>query len=105
MAHFEKQLSSEEIFAGRVIRVTVDKVELENGRPVLSTNVYELLEGFTGRRIDTQVLGKAFEPEEYFENPDGTPITFDQDYFGDHRGAHPLPGPFAGKDAVGQPLW
>ena len=79
------------------------EVELENGRPVLSTNVYELLEGFTGRRIDTQVLGKAFEPEEYFENPDGTPITFDQDYFGDHRGAHPLPGPFAGKDAVGQP--
>ena len=81
------------------------EVELENGRPVLSTNVYELLEGFTGRRIDTQVLGKAFEPEEYFENPDGTPITFDQDYFGDHRGVHPLPGPFAGKDAVGQPLW
>ena len=81
------------------------EVELENGRPVLSTNVYELLEGFTGHRIDTQVLGKAFEPEEYFENPDGTPITFDQDYFGDHRGAHPLPGPFAGKDAVGQPLW
>ena len=81
------------------------EVELENGRPVLSTNVYELLEGFTGRRIDTQVLGKAFEPEEYFENPDGTPITFDQDYFGGHRGAHPLPGPFAGKDAVGQPLW
>ncbi len=81
------------------------EVELENGRPVLSTNVYELLESFTGRRIDTQVLGKAFEPEEYFENPDGTPITFDQDYFGDHRGAHPLPGPFAGKDAVGQPLW
>ena len=81
------------------------EVELENGRPVLSTNVYELLEGFTGRQIDTQVLGKAFEPEEYFENPDGTPITFDQDYFGDHRGAHPLPGPFAGKDAVGQPLW
>ena len=30
MAHFEKQLSSEEIFAGRVIRVTVDKVELES---------------------------------------------------------------------------
>ena len=81
------------------------EVELEKGRPGLSTNVYELLEGFTGRRIDTQVLGKAFEPEEYFENPDGTPITFDQDYFGDHRGAHPLPGPFAGKDAVGQPLW
>ena len=31
MAHFEKQLPSEEKFAGRVIRVTVDTVELENG--------------------------------------------------------------------------
>lgn len=31
MAHFEKQLSSEEIFKGRVISVTLDTVELENG--------------------------------------------------------------------------
>lgn len=31
MAHFEKQLSSEEKFAGRVITVTLDTVELENG--------------------------------------------------------------------------
>ena len=32
MAHFEKTLDSQEIYNGRVIRVTVDKVELENGR-------------------------------------------------------------------------
>ena len=32
MAHFEKKLESKEIFQGRVIRVTLDKVELENGR-------------------------------------------------------------------------
>ena len=31
MAHFEKQLSSETIFTGRVISVTLDTVELENG--------------------------------------------------------------------------
>lgn len=31
MAHFEKQLTSREVFRGRVIRVTVDDVELENG--------------------------------------------------------------------------
>lgn len=31
MAHFEKQLSSETVFSGRVITVTVDRVELENG--------------------------------------------------------------------------
>lgn len=32
MAHFEKQLASEEIFKGRVFRVTRDAVELEDGR-------------------------------------------------------------------------
>ena len=32
MAHFEKPLSSETRFEGRVFTVTVDKVELENGR-------------------------------------------------------------------------
>ena len=31
MAHFEKQLSSDTIFTGRVISVTLDTVELENG--------------------------------------------------------------------------
>lgn len=31
MAHFEKQLSTEEKFAGRVITVTLDTVQLENG--------------------------------------------------------------------------
>lgn len=31
MAHFEKQLSSKTIFEGRVISVTLDSVELENG--------------------------------------------------------------------------
>lgn len=32
MAHFEKTLTSEPIFDGRVIRVTLDSVELENGK-------------------------------------------------------------------------
>ena len=32
MAHFEKQLRSDEIFNGKILRVTVDTVELENGK-------------------------------------------------------------------------
>ena len=32
MTHFEKKISSEEIYNGRVIRVTLDEVEQENGR-------------------------------------------------------------------------
>ncbi len=33
----------------------------------------------------TEDLGVAFEPEERFENPDGSPIVFDTDYFGKRR--------------------
>ena len=44
--------------------------------------------------ISTDTLGKAFEPQQKFENPDGTPITFDVDYFGNHRTADVIPGPF-----------
>ena len=84
--------------------VTVELTEQE-GKPVLSTNLYDLLGDFRCAMVDTQVLGKAFQPEEYFENPDGTPITFDRDYFGNHRGAELLPGPFANAEAIGRSLW
>ena len=40
-------------------------------------------------------LGMAFEPEQRFENNDGSDIIFDTDYLGDHRGLSVLPGPFA----------
>ena len=72
---------------------------------MLTTNVYEFLEGFKDEMVYTGTLGKAFEPEEYFENPDGTPITFDRDYFGEHRGADVVPGPFASKEDAGKNLW
>jgi len=73
------------------------KMELveEDGMYRLETNVYELCTGFFGKMVHTDVLGMAFEPEQKFENPDGTPIRFDSDYFGNHRGVNVLPGPFA----------
>ena len=67
----------------------------EDGKTVLYTNVYEELGEFRCRMINSDILGKAFEPEERFESPDGTSITFDRDYFGSHRGEQVLPGPFA----------
>ncbi|MDO5445080.1 MAG: right-handed parallel beta-helix repeat-containing protein [Eubacteriales bacterium] len=72
-------------------------VELDenDGNPVLRTNIYEIIGSFRAGMISTDTLGKAFEPEQSFENPDGTPITFNSDYFGSHRGADVLPGPFA----------
>ena len=76
-------------------------MELKNsdGRLTLETNLYELLGQFRGRMIHSDLLGKAFEPEQRFENPDGSAITFDADYFGAHRGISVLPGPFAKADA------
>ena len=64
--------------------------------PVLKTNVYDLMKEFEVSMICTETLGKAFEPEEPFENPDGTPILFNRDYFGNDRGTRVIPGPFAG---------
>ena len=69
-------------------------LEEEDGCMVLKTNLFgHLPEGC--RLISTEVLGMAFEPEERFENPDGTPIVFDRDYFNEVRRGKFTAGPFA----------
>lgn len=70
-------------------------LEEKDGAWTLQTNLYDILPELTVGTVSTQTLGMAFEPEQRFENPDGTPIVFDTDYFGNHRGAMPLAGPFA----------
>ena len=70
-------------------------LEDPNGRPVLQTNIYELLKDFRCGVVTSDTLGKAFEPEERFETPESETIVFDRDYYGAHRGTAPLPGPFA----------
>lgn len=67
----------------------------EGGKYYIETNVYELLGGWKTDVIDSDVLGKAFEPEQRFEEPDGGTIVFNRDYFGNTRGMTTLPGPFA----------
>ena len=74
------------------------EVEIQNGKPVLKTNIYNYIKDFFVEMIDTDKLGVAFEPEQPFENPDGTPITFNVDYRGDQRGINILPGPFVKAD-------
>ena len=85
-------------------KVTVELVE-KDGHYYLKTNVYDLLGDFKDGIITSDILGYAFEPEQRFENPDGTPIQFDADYFGGHRGAGVLPGPFAAKEDVEKNLY
>ena len=83
------------------------KVELteKDGRPVLKTNLYGRLKNFKDGIITSDFLGCAFEPEERFENPDGTDIIFNRDYFGNPRGTETIPGPFAGAEDIKKPLW
>ncbi|MCR5033261.1 MAG: right-handed parallel beta-helix repeat-containing protein [Lachnospiraceae bacterium] len=70
-------------------------VTQKDGSYFLDTNIYDVLGSFKVDMISTETLGKAFEPQQNFENPDGTPITFDVDLLGDHRGSVVIPGPFA----------
>ena len=75
----------------------------EEGKPCLVTNVYDYVDR-PGTLVSSETLGMAFEPEERFENPDGTSILFDVDYFGRKRPLRPLAGPFREGEEVGEEL-
>ena len=68
----------------------------KDGKYTFKTNVYDLLPKTNAACICTETLGMAFEPEQKFENPDGSQIVFNYDFFDNPRGANPVPGPFEG---------
>lgn len=57
----------------------------EDGCRILHTNLGEYLPTGEEKLITTETLGMAFEPEQRFENPDGTDIVFDEDYYGEKK--------------------
>ncbi|MBQ0165666.1 MAG: right-handed parallel beta-helix repeat-containing protein [Treponema sp.] len=67
----------------------------EGGKVSISTNLFDYLPKTGARLIRTDDLHPAFEPEEKYENPDGTPITFDTDLCGTKRGEAFPAGPFS----------
>jgi len=69
-------------------------LEEKDGGWVLVTNLYDHIPESGTPFISTELLGEAFEPEQRFENPDGTPILFNMDYFDEHRRVNPVAGPF-----------
>lgn len=84
--------------------VTLDVVQKSEGW-VLNTNLYELLPDQICRISSTETLGMAFESEEKYENPDGSPIIFDTDFFGERRSDNPTAGPFETEDEAGRILF
>lgn len=59
-------------------KVTVELID-HNGKPALQTNLYDVIGNFKNNIINSDVLGKAFEPEQRFETPDGDSIQISED--------------------------
>ena len=55
--------------------------------------------------INTGILGEAFELEQKFENPDGSPICFNRDFWGRIRSMNVIAGPFASAGDAKAPLF
>jgi hypothetical protein len=89
-----RSVSSSPKRAGGDAEVRIELSE-EGGRMYLHTNIFDYIKEFAVNPIDSDVLGKAFEPEQRYENPDGTDIVFDRDYLGNKRSGTVIPGPFA----------
>lgn len=59
--------------------VTVELVE-KDGFYELETNIYEILGDYSNGIITSDILGKAFEPEQRFEERDESDIIFNVDF-------------------------
>jgi alpha-N-arabinofuranosidase len=53
------------------------------------------LKSSNNKLVTTKLLGKALIPGQAYENPDGSPLKIDTDYFGKKRNdKNPTAGPF-----------
>ena len=93
-----------------------DKVEIgyteKDGKLLLKTNLYDLIssgkvpsDAAKCNLMRTEDIAPAFEPEQNYENPDGSPIIFNTDFFGKTRGANPVAGPFVDGSEIKDPLF
>lgn len=81
------------------------KLEEREGGWYLATNLYDVMPRTSAGLIGTDKLGMAFEPEQRFENPDGTALTIDTDYLGEARESQPIAGPFGLVSSAGRRLF
>ena len=95
---------------GAVVTGVVGKVALadEGANVYLVLDAGDNLAKASTQAVTTELLGKAKVPQAGYENPDGTPLAIDRDYFGKARAAvSPTPGPFEkpGSGALRLQLW
>lgn len=75
-------------------------IEEKGEKIVFNTNLYDFMPKTEAKLMHTDDIMMAFEPEEKYENPDGSPITFDTDLLGKKRGKTTIAGPFASADEI-----
>ena len=88
-----KHCDIEEDFTEDTEHKVTFEVKEEDGKFKVVTNVMDFLPEV--KLIDSDTLGMAFEPEERFEEPDGSDIIFDTDFYGNKREGKIVPGPIA----------
>lgn len=83
-----------------VVRITGQGNDVE-----MHLTLDEAISGLKTNLVTTGLLGKAKMPAESFENPDGTPLKIDTDYFGAKRpNVSPACGPVEGLKAGEQTI-
>jgi len=84
------------------------KISEEGNNVYLTYNVGESQSAPKTQPINTALLGKTKISRQAYENPDGSPLKIDTDYFGNKRSeSNPLPGPFEkpGKGIMKLKVW
>jgi hypothetical protein len=84
------------------------KIVEQDGHVLLHLTLSDSCQGKHTKLVTTQLLGRAKIPNLPYDNPDGSPITVDTDYFGKKRNpAAPSAGPFEqpGSGALTLEIW
>ncbi len=79
------------IISGQHAKVSITE---ENGHYWLYTNLSGIVGGLLADRVTSAELGKAFEPDQAYENRDGSSILVDSDFSGHPRKEKAAIGPF-----------
>ncbi len=70
-------------------------IQKQNDLMVVNFNLPASINKLKLKAITTEILGKAINPDQGFENNDGTPLLIDTDFFGNKRNLkNPTAGPF-----------
>ncbi|MBO9620553.1 MAG: right-handed parallel beta-helix repeat-containing protein [Niabella sp.] len=106
MNEYKEQTATETNATADTTFDALAKLTTENDKVYLQVNLNKNWLQQKRKLVTTGVLGKVIVPDLPFENPDGTALKIDTDYFGRKRNvANPSPGPFEIKETGKQKLW